>query len=137
MSAHTPGPWRVDRDGAIIAGKARRIVVGSPADMDAGATGLWPSKADAARIVACVNACEGAALSELSPGTWIANDAAARQGLAQRDELAAALEMSRLWVSDTDEHAPGKVGPCACYRCKFIQARRAALANVVVRKVPS
>jgi len=59
---HTPGPWKVERDGSVTAGQAY-VIPSSEVLADFPQSPV--SKGDAARIVACVNACEGVPTAEL------------------------------------------------------------------------
>lgn len=76
--SHTPEPWRVSGTGHICAGD--KVI---PYD---------DLKADARRIVACVNACAGIKTEALegSDLIWI-SESKYKSVLRQRDELLAAL----------------------------------------------
>lgn len=61
----------------------------------------------AARIVACVNACEGLPESALKPGIIMAQVIQAQELIAQRDELLAALERLLPWAECMEYAPPG------------------------------
>ena len=74
MSNHSPTPWRVERRGsedwyyAILDATGKEVIQIAGSDPSAqweGAGTLSISEADAQRIVACVNACEGRSNDEL------------------------------------------------------------------------
>lgn len=100
MSAkHTPGPWIIDEDassfdifsdaevGTPFIASIRRSALSSGLDELA--------RANARRIVACVNACEGVPTEVLEAEKYInsASFGLRRSIKKQRDELLAALEM--------------------------------------------
>lgn len=87
---HTPGPWSVESDGLSIT-MAGQVVASS---IGPDYAGNEEKKANARRIVACVNACEGISTEDLQ----IIDDAGETLKFCfgrlkeQRDELIAALE---------------------------------------------
>ena len=86
MTAHTAGPWA--SVGGVIVGNCERREVTIAGD------GFSPSAADAARIVACVNACEGMNDPALTIRSLRMDEGAAKEAddlRVQRDELAATL----------------------------------------------
>lgn len=93
---HTPGPWYPDANGTV---RARSVVPRPGVEDERVASRL--TDADARRIVACVNACEGistAYLDDLAAGRGIKGHLSAHQTettrlLEQRGALLAALEL--------------------------------------------
>lgn len=105
MSAHTPGPWALDRHGVIRGGKPIEYVNGASIPQVALATGNDGISdderlANAERIVACVNACEGLTTEELRLFAMLPDGLAGTVArvTAQRDELLAALRAVLEWT---------------------------------------
>ena len=91
---HTPEPWLAQHSqickGSLAVSDCFRAEDGSP-------------EANARRIVACVNACQGIPTENLEPGSFLemnhADNAYVRQLTIQRDSLAEALrELVRVQV---------------------------------------
>lgn len=113
MSAHTPGPWLT-----VTGKKTGRVMVrgsdGSLVCTIADATPGYPvTAADAERIVACVNYCEGAETETLRRTSYagIHNTAEAfaanlKKTMAERDELLAALRAAMAWRVPTTYPEP-------------------------------
>ena len=101
---YTKGPWSfgdVSPDGSllIVSGKRRRYVANvqvHQAPRAAGAFEEMERKANARRIVACVNACDGISTDELEEISRTGGMLGPREDVArtakQRDELLEALE---------------------------------------------
>lgn len=99
MTKHTPEPWEVeaDGDGFAITGQGGMPFVGR---IDSGDFGERQNMANAARIVACVNACVGLPRPETSIGVMRAEIARLRKiEQAAREALDAADH------PDTDDFA--------------------------------
>lgn len=64
MVKHTQEPWHFDKYGNIIAGEEQLLLGGIRTPMSAGPS-MDEGKANARRIVACVNACRGLPTHEL------------------------------------------------------------------------
>ena len=104
---HTPEPWSVDPDSTdycasiLDANGADTILLGDYADW-------WMTKANARRVVACVNACAGIPTYQLTAE----NDNPTNLGEVidairdQRDELLAALERCRFALEPYDDIKP-------------------------------
>ena len=93
---HTPEPWSIDRFGGINAGEELLLLGGIRTPMTAGQR-MDEGKANARRIVACVNACAGISTDALeAEGSAVMGwNRAARKlinATKQRDELLSALE---------------------------------------------
>jgi len=111
MANHTPEPWKTDEREILIFGNDGNLT--AIPFMCAGRPSETP-KANARRIVACVNACAGIpndALNDLD-GTLnkiksaieinrtiaLADDAKLATVTAQRDELLAAVKSAKSWL---------------------------------------
>lgn len=127
-AAHTPGPWVVHddpKDGwpmIMAGGLAGRIVanVNPESCQDISSIPAFvrmPANANAARIVACVNACEGMA----DPAAEIA------KLRAQNAELLAALtEMVRIWDGPRERAAVGFAAAVSTARAAIAKAQGGA-----------
>lgn len=94
MSEHTKEPWHIRelRDDCFITAAVEPGMAYGPEIMGDDYTGYGDSerkKADARRIVACVNACEGVPTADLEQAQSPQRENLTRFGLAcrQRDEL--------------------------------------------------
>ena len=95
MSNHTPEPWRVGRPFTVVSDTPVPEMGGSDAVEYYGGHLIGESiiEANARRIVACVNACEGMRNDELEGGLLIGVMQSKIDRLeCQRDELLAALQ---------------------------------------------
>lgn len=134
MSAHTPGPWRVGSKHPVLGDvQTTDIFTDEPfGDLIASCKTSPPcpqAEANARRIVACVNACEGILTEalEAEPEQRLVKYLSTRKAnylvasleigklMAQRDELLAALE----WISEN--------GPDDAYELR--ERARAALSK--------
>ena len=112
MSAakHTPGPWAVDEDGVVYRAGFRhgyiKLATAWREDAWCGADGDDESRANARRIVACVNACEGVPIEVLEAQQagglpWNVADQIDKR--VERDELLAVLrEAYNAFAHDDD-----------------------------------
>lgn len=145
MSEHTKGPWffKTVTDGrgcvtvSVIGGERRDSEICSirvKKCRSKHARTNWAGTADARRIVACVNACDGWATEKLegvgSVGTKVLFEILLNhrdQLLAQRKRLLSALELYGLPLSGDDKQDRAEFGDCAVDR---ELRRRAAIAVV-------
>jgi hypothetical protein len=100
--AHTQEPWRTGRAGAVVANFPIKEIGGSDDIEYYGGHLVCESvtKSNAARIVACVNACAGIPIEKL---TQVENSPAPifdllLQTAKQRDELLVALKSAREFI---------------------------------------
>lgn len=109
MSAkHTQGPLVLGQHGAIRGGPMVRFINGSAHEqlaMTTGTSWMEPGEhlANARRLVACWNACEGLHTESLERGAPLADQIV--DALNQRDELLAALKQCREMVGHPDNVA--------------------------------
>ena len=82
---HTPEPWKQDEDSELLITNSELERVGETIVRT-------DTKADARRIVACINACKGIPTDQLEGRTF---GKRYMDALKQRDELLAALWRSR------------------------------------------
>jgi siroheme synthase (precorrin-2 oxidase/ferrochelatase) len=120
---HTPGPWRVGTpppNGEQTIGTFEGLMV---AVATTGASGI-SAKANARRIVACVNACEGIRTEALEHRAHLlkAEDDTIAKLQQQRDELLAA--MNRILEGPKNTMSDGKALK------EIIGTARAAIAKV-------
>lgn len=97
--AHTPGPWHISQYGQVCApGSDEAIRVWGGVSVPSGShPAVDESKANAARIVACVNACEGLTESQLqlNADAIRSNIAKRAEDATERDALRAEVERLR------------------------------------------
>lgn len=111
MSKHTKGPWH------IVEGRVRgglEVFAGETAIAEIWRRGNASLEmANARRIVACINACEGFSIEELEGANLckdsIESDAEIIALRQQRDELLEALKRW-IWLRDTPAGFVGKYG---------------------------
>lgn len=123
-TARTPGPWSVSEIITPPLGTLKVSVGGPKGQRIARMTSLDENvrSANAARIVACVNACEGLSNEQVADFTrW------AREYRIQRDELAAALRVAERCLA-TPRDARNK--PSGTGELTTLTTIRTALAKV-------
>ena len=101
MSNHTKAPWMFD--GKVVYALNKKGVNVFSAFVQDGETDEDELKANARRIVACVNACEGISTENLEDNLPVKD--LARQyseAIRQRDELLAALEAVQAVANNSD-----------------------------------
>lgn len=115
---HTPGPWFISRPYQTLYIESRIAggMIQEVASIGPNANGWSESEANARRIVACVNACDGIPTEVLEAGRvadqlWV-------HLKSQSDELLAALR-----------HIEGAAMDISCERAAIRDAARAAIAK--------
>ncbi len=123
MSAHTPGPWRLKPSHQQGRSAAAFYIIGGVRSRSPGVAHIknsptQPVEANARRIVACVNACEGVTTERLEDlgkplmqHLFGADERAARQ-VKERDELLAVLEEARMGLLWYQNEFPQEVRQC-------------------------
>jgi hypothetical protein len=139
-STHTPGPWTVKRaDADFRAPDSGDFALVSP-DLICPAI-VWGGhaggEANAARIVACVNACEGYDNDVLARNPmrdlWLSRSQIGNDVEALRERNAALVEALRELIPDAEENVKAaggcdhSVGICMCPEIRRIEAAHAAI----------
>ncbi len=146
--SHTPTPWRTEFD-PTVSGETATIIMQKDAEMwerwiarcEFGQDGdshlpgdgkrdctASEAQANARRIVACVNACEGVSTENLHPGDMHRLILDLDEARRQRNQLLAALNGLRYpggFAGEPDQYCDHAAEPCN--RC---EAARAAIASV-------